>query len=239
MLYRRLFLILSFVIIAGGLAALISVFFMKPIYAAETQLLINEKKIEGEDRSPETFERDLQLINTYNIIIKSPAVIDVVIADLQLEMDFETLVSKISVTNEENSRVVNIQVEDEDPEQAVIIANSIAEVFKAEIPLLMSIDNINILSVAKMSENPIPVKPNVILNSVIGVFVGLLVGVGLAFFIETFDSTIKGEEDVEEFLQLPILGLISSIPKEMDINFSENSYMKSGRRIGDGKKEIE
>ena len=61
---------------------------------------------------------------------------------------------------ETGSKVVYIGVTDPNPEQAVTIANKIAEVFKEEIPLLLNVDNINILSVAKLSENPTPVSPN-------------------------------------------------------------------------------
>lgn len=238
-LIQRFFLIISFVIIAGGLAAVISTLIMKPIYEAQTQLLINENSSSGEIDPSESFERDLQLINTYNIIIKSPAVLDVVIQELGLDYNLDTLVNKISVTNEENSKVVHIKVEDENPEIAVQIANMIAEVAKVEIPTLMSIDNINILTPAKMSDNPTPVKPNILLNIVIGLFVGLLIGVVLAFLLETLDSTIKGEQHVEEFLHLPVLGMISSIPKEMDINYSQQKLEKSRRGISGIQKEME
>jgi len=238
-LYQRFFLIISFIIIAGGLAAFVSLFLMKPIYEAQTQLLINENRSSGEVNSSESFERDLQLINTYNIIIKSPAVLDVVIQGLGLDYELETLVKNINVTNEENSKIVQIKVEDGDPDLAVQIANKIADVAKLEIPLLMSIDNINILSPAKVSDNPTPVKPNLLLNIVIGLFVGLLFGVATAYLLETLDSTIKGEQHVEEYLQLPVLGMVSTIPKEMDINFSERKLEKSRREISNVRKEIE
>jgi len=227
-LFQRFFFIISFVLIAGGLAAIISLFFIKPTYEAQTQLLINEIS-GGEVSASESFERDLQLINTYNIIIKSPTVLDVVIEDLQLDMENETLNRKIFVSNEENSKVVNLKVEDEDPELAVEIVNSLAEVVQEKIPELMSINNITILSSAKMMDNPKPVKPNVLLNIVIGLFVGFLIGVVLAFILETLDSTIKGEQHVEDYLQLPMLGVISSIPKEMNIHYSDSTSSRFGR----------
>ena len=47
----------------------------------------------------------------------------------------------------------------------------------------MNVDNINILSAAKLSENPSPVKPNKILNIAIGAVIGIMLGIGLAFLI--------------------------------------------------------
>ncbi|MEO6035591.1 MAG: polysaccharide biosynthesis tyrosine autokinase [Verrucomicrobiota bacterium] len=56
--------------------------------------------------------------------------------------------------------------------------------------------------------NPRPVKPNKALNMGLGVVVGLLVGIGLAFFIEYLDTSVKTIDDVERALQAPVLGVI-------------------------------
>jgi polysaccharide biosynthesis transport protein len=53
-----------------------------------------------------------------------------------------------------------------------------------------------------------PVKPNIPLNIAFGVIVGLMVGVGLAFFIEYLDTSVKTIDDVERTLQAPVLGVI-------------------------------
>src|SRR5690606_35655337 len=97
--------------------------------------------------------------NTYNVIIKSPRILDIVIDQLDLNMSAGQLMSKISVQSERNSQVVNVSVQDPDPTQAVLIANTVAEVFQTEIVELMNVDNVNILTRAEMSENATPVKP--------------------------------------------------------------------------------
>lgn len=56
--------------------------------------------------------------------------------------------------------------------------------------------------------HPRPVKPNKLLNIGIGIVVGLIVGVGLAFFIEYLDTSVKTIDDVERALQAPVLGVI-------------------------------
>ena len=56
--------------------------------------------------------------------------------------------------------------------------------------------------------NPRPVKPNKALNMGLGVVVGLMVGIGLAFFIEYLDTSVKTIDDVERALQAPVLGVI-------------------------------
>ena len=52
------------------------------------------------------------------------------------------------------------------------------------------------------------VKPNKPLNIALGIVVGLAIGVGLAFFIEYLDTSVKTIDDVERALQAPVLGVI-------------------------------
>lgn len=54
----------------------------------------------------------------------------------------------------------------------------------------------------------IPVRPRLVLNLGLGIVVGLIVGVGLAFFIEYLDTSVKTIDDVERALQAPVLGVI-------------------------------
>ncbi|SOC38396.1 YveK family protein [Ureibacillus acetophenoni] len=219
-LLRRFYLIMSFVLVAAGIAAVFSFFILKPVYEAQTQILVNQNNKGIENMSWSYLESELQLINTYNVIIKSPAILTKVIDELKLPLTTEELSKQITITNENKSKVINIKVEDDNPEQAVIMANKIAEVFQKEIPSLMSINNINILSKAKLSDDPKPIKPNKLLNISIAAVLGFMMGIGIALLIEMFDSTIKSEKDVEEILDLPIIGIISTIesPKEVGDN---------------------
>jgi capsular exopolysaccharide synthesis family protein len=53
-----------------------------------------------------------------------------------------------------------------------------------------------------------PVKPQKTLNIILGIVFGLLVGIGLAFFIEYLDTSVKTIDDVERALQAPVIGVI-------------------------------
>jgi len=59
-----------------------------------------------------------------------------------------------------------------------------------------------------------PYKPKVALNMALAVIVGLLVGLGLAFFLEYLDTSVKTMEDVENFLQVPVLAVV---PKNISV----------------------
>jgi len=53
-----------------------------------------------------------------------------------------------------------------------------------------------------------PSKPKVWLNMALAVVVGMILGIGLAFFLEYLDTSVKTMEDVENFLQVPVLAVI-------------------------------
>lgn len=64
-----------------------------------------------------------------------------------------------------------------------------------------------------------PVSPNVTLNLVLGAVVGLIFGVGIAFFLEYLDTSVKSLEDVERYLQVPVLAVI---PKDVGVLHKQN-----------------
>ena len=78
----------------------------------------------------------------------------------------------------------------------------------------MKTGNIRIIDSAEVPRNPI--KPKKRLNLMLAVVVGLFLGVGLAFFLEYLDNTIKLPDDVKEHLKIPYLGPIPAFVADED-----------------------
>jgi capsular exopolysaccharide synthesis family protein len=65
------------------------------------------------------------------------------------------------------------------------------------------------VSVKQVAEpSAYPARPRVVLNLALGALVGLVLGIGLAFFIEYLDTSVKTMEDVESLLGVPVLAII-------------------------------
>jgi len=221
---KRFWLIALLTIIAAIISGVVSFFVLTPVYEANTQILVNQAKSKEQFYNSSELQTNVQLIQTYNDIIKSPAILGEVTKQLNLDMTPKQLSNQIQVTNSQDSQVAHIVVQDTNARLAVKIANTTAAVFKKEVPKIMSIDNVSILAKAQLDEALSPIKPQPFLNIAIAVVVGLMAGVGLAFLLEYLDNTIKNEQDVERILQLPVIGVISVIKEEELKNFSSASY---------------
>ena len=213
---KRLLLITSFTIGAALIAAILSFFILTPIYQSSTQFIVNQSQQDPADPQIDhsTIRTNVELINTYNVIIKSTAILNQVVEELSLPYASEELAEKIDVSSEEDSQVVTVTVKDPNPEQATTIANTTVGVFQEEIPSIMNVDNVSILSEAVTKPDPIPVEPRPTLNIAIATVLGIMIGVGIAFLLEYFDTKVRKPEDITEKLDLPLFGTISTIETE-------------------------
>ncbi|WP_185151135.1 YveK family protein [Peribacillus simplex] len=209
-LKKRWKLIMLLTLIAALISGMISYFLLTPVYQSSTQILVNQKQSDNQLDSNQ-IRSNIDMINTYGVIIKSPAILEKVIEELDLEQSVEQLSQKITINSQENSQVFSLTVQDSNPTKAVEIANTVSGTFQKEIKDIMNVDNVSVLAKAEIKENPMPVKPNPLMNIAIAVVIGLMAGVGLVFLLDYMDNTIKDEEDIERLLELPILGSIQKI----------------------------
>lgn len=79
--------------------------------------------------------------------------------------------------------------------------------------MLTNVDKITIVS--RASASPRPVSPNNPLNLAVGLALGLLVGITIAFLREIFDRTVKGTHYITDDLRLTILGNIPKLSQEV------------------------
>lgn len=225
---KRLTMIISITFAAVLISAIASFFFMNPVYQSSTQILVNQKKQQGGVITSSDVVTNLQLVNTYTGIIKSPAILDKVIQNLSLNMSTDQLNGKVTVASQKDSQIFSVTVRDGNPKKAQEIANNIADVFKQEIPSIMSVDNTTILSKAVEEKSPIKPRPSV--NIMIAFVVGLMASVGLAFLLEYLDNTIKKERDVEAILGLPVLGVIAQMEEKKLVEKVRASHSHSKAR---------
>lgn len=206
--------ILALTIVAALISFAVSSFLIKPTYQAGTQILVTPKKQENEVIDAQSVQSSVTLVNTYRVIIKSPAILEQVQKEVpNAPTNVAALNNMVTVESEQNSQVINVSVQSTDAALASNMANSIAEVFSSDVQELMSVDNVTVLSKSGIPTSP--VSPNIILNTAIAAVVGFLLGVGLAFLREVLDRRIRTEDQVQQILDLPVLGSIPDIDSKV------------------------
>lgn len=235
-LKKRLFLIVTITLIAVAASAAVSYFVLTPVYEVKTTMIAYDadKKLEPGSSSLTEIQTNLKLINTYNDLIKSDIILEQVLKELELDMTPGQLAGKINVANNKESHVIHISVKDTDPYRAAEIANMTARVLEKEVQQEMNA-SIKQWSPAKVSENQAPVQPKPLLNIAVAAVIGLMLGVGLAFLLEFLDNTIKTEQDIENTLEIPVIGVIMDINdfmKESEVMQAMRKSVRGGENVG-------
>lgn len=86
-----------------------------------------------------------------------------------------------------------------------------------------------VITPAKAADPDAPVAPNLLLNVMVSLMFGLVAGIGLAYFVEYMDTSLKSVEDTERFLGLPVLGVIPQKMKPLNDKRADQAHAEAYR----------
>lgn len=116
---------------------------------------------------------------------------------------------KISVTSTTTSRVISLQVEGTDPSAVADVANKMAQTVSDIAHEVMSVSSVNIIDQAVAPDAPSgPKRPLYVAVALLG---GFFVAVALVVVGDMLDTKVRNQEEVEEFLGIPVIGRIPAI----------------------------
>jgi capsular polysaccharide biosynthesis protein len=188
---RRLWIISAVTFLAIVLGIILNNTTTVPLYQASSRIIIGA---DGETQK------------TLQVIVKDSIILDKVVKELNLNTSSAALAGQITVASIDASQVVSIAVIDTNPIQAAKIADTTAEIFKKEIPLIVGQDYVKLLSKAKVIDVPINPKNNN--KIIIAAIAGLVISIGLAFLLESLDDRIRSEKEIESILGVQVLGRV-------------------------------
>ena len=228
-LKKRALVILAAALLCACLACAYTLALVTPMYTSSSAMLVLSK--EEATVSTADLQVGSQLTNDYSVLITSRPVLQEVINTLSLDMDYEDLEKKISVTNPEETRILELSVENPDPEMAKKIVDTLSEVSSQYIGEQMEVDPPKIIE-----EGEIPTKrtsPSMSKNVLLGFMAGLVVSAGLIVLQTVLDDTIKTEDDITKYLGLYTL---SSVPDRKDYISGKKAGKKKKTKSRKGKK---
>ncbi len=181
-----------------------------PMYEASIKILVGQKQ--GSD-VPGALGSDVQglqqLAQTMADLISTRPVAEAVIRQLDLRMSAEAFLENLSVEQVPNTQSIQVFYKDPNPTQAKDIANAIGATFSDRISEVSPSANAITATVWESAGLPdSPVSPKPMLYGLLGLMLGLILGVGLAFLLEYLDDSWRSPEEVEQISGVPTFGII-------------------------------
>ena len=211
-LWKRKLLIALVAFVTGIVAFAYSSFIVKPEFTSTTRIYVVNR---NQGDKPGLTNQDLQagsyLVKDYREIILSQDVLEKVATDLKLELPPKDLASKIKVTVPVDTRIVSISVTDRAPEEASRIANSLREVAAQKIISVTRVSDVTTLEEARPATSPS--SPNIRRNTMVGFLAVAVVMVVTVLLVEILDTRVKRPEDIEDVLQIALLGVVPNLDK--------------------------
>lgn len=209
-LRKRAWIIVAITLTAIFIATIINFFLIKPVYESNTTIMVGKPRNRIVDENNPITYQEIQtnrlLVSTYREIAKSRTVLEEVIKHSGLDISIGQLREKVDVSLVKDTEIIQIKVQDHDPETAANLANTIASAFSKQVIKIMNVENVQVLDEAIPQLSP--VKPKKTMNIAISLVLGAMLGIFVAFILEFLDTSIKTPEDVEKYLGLPVIGTI-------------------------------
>ena len=204
---KKIFSILLIALIGCGLAFGISSYVITPLYESTSMIYVIGKETTLTSLADLNFGS--QLTSDYKVFVTSITVMDNVIDEQNLDMDYVELRRKIDIENPPDTRILKITVKDEDPKAAKDITDSIA---KNASEYIADVMEINPPKTVEKGEIPIrQTSPNVFKNTIIGGIAGLLLAIAAIVINIVNDDTVKTDSDVEKLFDVPVIATIPDI----------------------------
>ena len=211
-LWKRKLIIALVAIVTGAIAFAYSSFIIKPEYTSTTRIyVVNRNQGDKTGLTNQDLQAGSYLVKDYREIILSQDVLEKVVTDLKLNMSTKGLASKIQVTVPVDTRIVSISVKDKQPEEASRIANSLREIAAQKIISVTRVSDVTTLEEARPATSPS--SPNIRRNTLITFLGGLGVVVVVVLLVELLDVRVKRPEDIEDVMQITLLGVIPNLDK--------------------------
>ena len=235
---------LSAILLAGivGLVIMFAYtsFLVTPLYSASSMMYVMPDNSNSMNSSTlSDMQVGQQLTSDYFSMIKSRSFMEDVIKKLNLTIDYQQLLGKVEVTNPTSSRILQVTVNDPNPQTAADIANEMASVAESKLKEITGMQAIKIYEEAAVPDRPS--SPSLKKNCALGLLAGLVLAMAVVTILYLLDDTIKTEDDIEKYLGMTTLAVLpyNGRKQQRQAQKHKKQRAKQERQTSRKRKEIE
>ena len=186
-------------------------FFIQPTYTSTTRIYVVNQATDNKNLSAQDLQAGTYLVNDYKEIITSNDVLSEVIKDEKLNLSEADLSKMVSVNIPTDTRLISISVKAKTGQDAQVLANKVREVASKKIKTVTKVEDVTTLEEAKLPSSPS--SPNIKRNVLLGAILGGSVAIVAVLVREVLDDRIRRPEDVEDVLEMTLLGIVPDTDK--------------------------
>ncbi len=236
-LLRRLWAIVLSMLVFGSAFLGYTYFYVTPKYQASALMYVNSNDISVGGTKVSISQGELStaqaLVDTYIVILRTRTTLEDVIERTGVPYSYGQLLGMISAASVDGTEVFRIQVTSTNPEEAMVIANAIAQVLPEKISAIVEGTSARIVETAVTPS--VPTSPSYKSNLTIGVLLGAVLACGVIVVLELIDDKIHDTDYLTNTYDLPILSVIPDLltmPEGKDYRYYRRAgeYVTSGER---------
>ena len=206
-IFKKMWIVFAVSIVGALVAFLITFFLITPQYKASAMFYVNNNAFSVGDASLSISNGDLVtsrgLVESYIVILNTRETLNDVIEYAELDATYEDVKKMISASAVNETEIFEVTVENSDPQEAERIANAIAYILPKRIATIIDGTSAKVVDAAVAPAKPS--SPSYTSNTIVGFVMMFILSAGAIAFQESFDITIRGEEDVTQVCKHPIL----------------------------------
>lgn len=227
-LFRKWWLIAMAAIMGAAVMMAVTIFLISPKYESNTILYILNTSTNA--TSMADLQIGTELTEDFTVIATSKPVIDGAIEIIKeqegITFTRKDILGMLDVTNENGTRILEIKATSTNPEYACIVANAVAEETATRMAEIMKSDPPTTVERAEVAQEP--VSPSLMKNTILGFLIGAMLVCGVLVVQYILNDTIKTEEQVAKYLDVPTLAVIPFV-KERDRKHEEVKRLKAAK----------
>jgi capsular polysaccharide biosynthesis protein len=220
-IWRRKWIVMLVVVVCVGAAAWFTL--SRPsYYESTTKLVVMQKAGEAPSSIGAQVEGLGEITVTIAEVVATRPIANATIQQLGLAMSPDDLLDNLQVEQVPATQVIEVSYQDPDPARAQQVANTLGKVFSGQLAQVTGATGIRVMTWEEAvvpdssGVHPIPFLKSLllprtlalILDGLLGLVVGLMIGVGLALVLELLDGTWRSPEEAQEVTGAPVMGVV-------------------------------